>query len=156
MAFWEKAGPVFRSHTVCSGYSQIPRKLKQFFLSYTSKCQSYTLILRPNCFLQEVCQQVHCDCKTIVRPSEKRYQVCLTRGHEQTFQKLKEALINSPVLAFPEFNIPFKLFTDGSYLGISAILTHLQNGLERVVTYTGRALMFTRQIIQLQKLKHCP
>ena len=60
--------------------------------------------------------------------------------HEQAFKKLKEALINSPLLAFPEFNTPFKLYTDGSYSGIGAILTQSQNGLERVVAYTGRAL----------------
>ena len=32
--------------------------------------------------------------------------------HEQTFQKLKKALINNPILPFPEFNTHFRLYTE--------------------------------------------
>ena len=59
---------------------------------------------------------------------------------ERSFQERKDALIAHPVLAFPEFNSPFNLYTDGSYQGVGAVLTQVQKGSERVIAYTGRAL----------------
>ena len=59
---------------------------------------------------------------------------------ERSFQERKDALIAHPVLAFPEFNSPFNLYTDGSYQAVGAVLTQVQKGSERVIAYTGRVL----------------
>eukprot|EP00833_Pecoramyces_ruminatium_P016401 jgi/Orpsp1_1/1190433/evm.model.d7180000078941.1 len=45
-----------------------------------------------------------------------------TELHQQSFQTLKEKLINAPILKFPQFNKPFIIRTDASYEGIGGVL----------------------------------
>eukprot|EP00833_Pecoramyces_ruminatium_P001297 jgi/Orpsp1_1/1175329/evm.model.c7180000053428.1 len=45
-----------------------------------------------------------------------------TELHQQSFQTLKEKLINAPILKFPQFNKLFIIRTDASYEGIGGIL----------------------------------
>ena len=51
---------------------------------------------------------------------------------------LKERLTTSPVLVYPDFSIPFTLYTDASGDSIGFNLTHNQHGHERAVLYGGR------------------
>ncbi len=41
---------------------------------------------------------------------------------EKAFLDLKVALTNAPVLAFPDYSLPFILYTDVSSLGVGAVL----------------------------------
>jgi hypothetical protein len=60
---------------------------------------------------------------------------------EESFLKLKEALTTAPVLILPNFNRDFILTTDGSYQGISYILSQKDDqGREHPVSFGGRAL----------------
>ena len=59
---------------------------------------------------------------------------------EEAFLRLREALINPPVLAYPDFAEKFILTTDASGVGIGAVLSQIQNGQERVVAYASRTL----------------
>ena len=59
---------------------------------------------------------------------------------EEAFQRLKRALINHPVLAYPDFNQQFILTTDASSVGLGGVLSQIQQGTERVISYASRAL----------------
>ena len=56
------------------------------------------------------------------------------------FDKLKHALVSAPVLAYPYFQEPFKLFVDASATGIGFTLAQIQNGKEVVIAYNGLGL----------------
>ena len=52
---------------------------------------------------------------------------CTPEYHE-AFTKLKHLLTTDPITAFPDFNLPFQLYTDTSTLDLSAILAQVQDG----------------------------
>ena len=58
---------------------------------------------------------------------------------QTSFEKLKDILISSPVLAYPDFTKRFYVITDASTVGIGGCLTQLENGSFRPVAYCGRA-----------------
>ncbi len=44
---------------------------------------------------------------------------------DKSFNDLNSALINAPALAFPEYSVPFSLYTDASALGLGDVLMQL-------------------------------
>ena len=64
-----------------------------------------------------------------------------TPTHEASFQRLKAALLNPPVLAFPDVKAGnFILDTDASNTGLGAVLSQVQNGRETVIGYFSKLL----------------
>ncbi|KAL7883683.1 hypothetical protein SRHO_G00013410 [Serrasalmus rhombeus] len=59
---------------------------------------------------------------------------------QAALEKLKQCLMSPPVLAYPDFNLPFILTTDGSLLGLGAVLSQKQGGTEHVIAYASRGL----------------
>ena len=59
---------------------------------------------------------------------------------EESLGKLKKAITEAPVLAFPDQELPFKLYADASAEAIGAVLTQVQNGEEHPIAYYSRAL----------------
>ncbi len=60
---------------------------------------------------------------------------------EKTFQDLKVALTNAPVLAFPDYSLPFIFYTDALSLGVGAVLMqHNVHGKHRPIAYASRKL----------------
>jgi hypothetical protein len=53
---------------------------------------------------------------------------------------LKSKLSNTPVLAFPNFKASFILTTDASTLGLGALLSQAQEGIERPISFASRQL----------------
>ena len=51
---------------------------------------------------------------------------------------LKERLTTAPILVYPDFSIPFTLYTDASGDSIGFNLTQIQHGQERAIVYGGR------------------
>jgi hypothetical protein len=59
---------------------------------------------------------------------------------QESFDELKCKLSNTPVLAFPDFNVPFILTTDASTVGLGAVLSQVQEGIERLISFANRQL----------------
>uniref|UniRef100_A0A8C5E363 Gypsy retrotransposon integrase-like protein 1 n=1 Tax=Gouania willdenowi TaxID=441366 RepID=A0A8C5E363_GOUWI len=63
-----------------------------------------------------------------------------TDEHKRVVARLIEILINPPVLAYPNFDLPFVLHTDASNEGLGAVLYQRQNNKLRVIGYGSRTL----------------
>nr|XP_034194962.1 uncharacterized protein LOC117611144 [Osmia lignaria] len=62
------------------------------------------------------------------------------KKQQQAFDELKKRLIDSPVLAMPDWNKTFILQTDASTEGLGAVLTQEDDQGERVIAYASRTL----------------
>jgi hypothetical protein len=58
----------------------------------------------------------------------------------QSFQQLKEALTQEPVLQYPDFTKPFVLTTDASGFAVGAILSQGKVGQDQPIAYASRTL----------------
>jgi hypothetical protein len=64
-----------------------------------------------------------------------------TEPQQKAFEHLKICLTTAPVLIYPDFKRKFLLFTDGSYIGLGAVLAQLDdNNKERVIAYASRSI----------------
>ena len=61
-------------------------------------------------------------------------------AQEEAFQTLKARLTSPPVLAYPDFTLPFEVHTDTSSLGLGAVLYQTENGQQHVIAYASRGL----------------
>lgn len=59
---------------------------------------------------------------------------------EQSFQKIKQLLIDAPILSCPKFDLPFELHCDASDEGIGCVLTQNYEDGEHVISYASRTL----------------
>lgn len=59
---------------------------------------------------------------------------------ERSFNDLKERLIQAPVLGYADFTLPFVLETDASHLGLGAVLSQDQGGVQRPIAFASRGL----------------
>ncbi len=74
------------------------------------------------------------------RLTQKNVKFIWSTECSRAFEGLKRKLTTAPVLAYPEFDLPFILDTDASDKGIGAVLSQVQNGRERVIAYASRSL----------------
>jgi len=61
-------------------------------------------------------------------------------SQQQSVDELKATFCTTPVLAYPNFDLPCILTTDASKVAVAAILSQVQNGLEHSVVYASRQL----------------
>ena len=59
---------------------------------------------------------------------------------QEAYIGLKERLCTSPTLAFKNFKLPFTLTTDASRTAIAAVLSQVQDGVEKKIGYASRQL----------------
>ena len=56
------------------------------------------------------------------------------------FDNLKTMCVSTPILAYPDYQLPFTLHTDSSTDGLGAVLYQKQDGKQRVIAYTSRSV----------------
>ena len=54
------------------------------------------------------------------------------------FEEVKKRLMSAPVLAMPNPNLPYMLYTDASDLGMGAVLCQQQGGKRRIIAYASK------------------
>nr|CAD2206627.1 unnamed protein product [Meloidogyne enterolobii] len=59
---------------------------------------------------------------------------------EQAFQKIKELLAKEPILTFPDYKLPFHIFTDASNVGHGAALMQKHDDKYCAIAYASRSL----------------
>ena len=59
---------------------------------------------------------------------------------QDAFDCLQTLLTTSPITAFPDFTQSFRLYTDASTAGLSAILAQVREGRERIICCASRSL----------------
>ena len=85
------------------------------------------------------------DFASIAKPlhhlTEKNVKFEWTPSCQEAFELLKSKLTSPPVLAHPDFQLPFILDTDASATGIGAVLSQCHSdGKEEVIAYASRTL----------------
>ena len=63
-----------------------------------------------------------------------------TEKEENIFTNLKTILSTPPILAYPDFNLPFELHIDASAKGLGAVLYQEQQNQKKVIAYASRSL----------------
>lgn len=64
----------------------------------------------------------------------------ITKEHEIAIMQLKEMLLSEPVLAHPDWDLPFEIHCDASNYAIGVVLCQIIDGKERVIGYYSRLL----------------
>lgn len=75
-----------------------------------------------------------------------------TSDHTATFEALKQALISAPVLAVPDFAIPFEIQIDAYGTGIGVVLT--QKG--HPLAFLSKALSLRNQGLSTYEKEYLP
>ena len=114
----------------------VPQNVKEVrsFLGFTGYyrrfIKNYASIARP---LNDLLV-VHCTNKTEKNKPNKVKKAPFDWNDDQqmSFETLKEKLMSPPILAYADYNVPFKLHTDASGTDLGAVLYQEQDGKERL------------------------
>ena len=73
------------------------------------------------------------------RAAKKTY-IEWTDAANTAFEHLKTMCVSTPILAYPDYQLPFTLHTDSSTDGLGAVLYQKQDGKMRVIAYASRSV----------------
>ena len=73
------------------------------------------------------------------RAAKKTY-IEWTDAADTAFEHLKAMCVSTPILAYPNYQLPFTLHTDSSTDGLGAVLYQKQDGKMRVIAYASRSV----------------
>ncbi|KAH9133302.1 hypothetical protein AeRB84_020594, partial [Aphanomyces euteiches] len=59
---------------------------------------------------------------------------------DRALDTLKRRLVSPPVLAHPDFDLPFSIWVDASHIAVGAVLMQKQQGKNRVIAYASQSL----------------
>ena len=83
--------------------------------------------------------------KPIIKLTEKNREFQWAEEQQQAFDQLKQALSSAPILSHPRTEGQFILDTDASNEGIGAVLSQVQDGEEKVITFGSKTLTKTEK-----------
>jgi hypothetical protein len=63
-----------------------------------------------------------------------------TATHQDALEHLVECVTSPPILAYPQYDKPFIVYTEACQEGLGAVLYQQQDGILRVITYASRTL----------------
>ena len=78
--------------------------------------------------------------RPLTKLTSKNVKYVWTTECQEAFEVLRQSLLSSPVLAYPDPNLEYILDTDASLDGVGAVLLQVQDGRERVISYYSRTL----------------
>ena len=85
--------------------------------------------------------------------SAKKTFVEWTEAADSAFEHLKKLCISTPILAYPDYKLPFVLHTDSSSEGLGAVLYQKHNGKLRVIAYASRSVSKSESHYPAHKLE---
>lgn len=72
---------------------------------------------------------------------KKGQKITWTQEAEKSYRDVKQALVSAPILASPDFSLPFYLHCDAADTGLGCVLTQkIQGGQEKVIAFASRSL----------------
>ena len=105
----------------------VPQNQTDFksFLGHCSRYRGYsknfTMIARP-----------------LHKASETKSSFTGTEETQEAIGSLRKYLSSTPILAFPDVNEPFILYTDASLTAMGAVLAHVRDGKKRAICYASK------------------
>ena len=83
----------------------------------------------------------------------KKTTIEWTEAANCTFEHLKELCVSTPILAYPDYQLPLILHTDSSSEGLGAVLYQRQDDKLRVIAYASRSVGKTESNYPAHKLE---
>ena len=87
------------------------------------------------------------------KKSAKQTPVDWGEEEQIAFDTLKSLCCKAPILAYPNYKLPFILHTDSSLEGLGAVLYQVQKGVKRVIAYASRSVNKTEMNYPVHKLE---
>lgn len=82
---------------------------------------------------------------TEMTKGDKKRKIEWTEEAERAFEQIKQALISAPILASPDYSLPYTIYTDASLVAGAAVLTQVHDGIEKVIAYHSCKFSRTQQ-----------
>ena len=105
-------------------------KRRRDILSFVALCSYYRRFIQN---FAKIARPLH-------RLTEKNVKFVWDENAENAFMTLKEKLVSSDVLAYPDEDAPTAIHCDASSFGLGATLVQIQNNVERVIAFASRSL----------------
>ena len=108
---------------------------------YRKFIPSYANVVRPLTSLLSGFEKKHPHSrKYTAREGKIPWQERWKSEQQTAFEELKKKLTSAPILAFPDFDLPFIVEVDASLKGLGAVLSQQQGSNKVVIAYASRAL----------------
>ena len=84
---------------------------------------------------------------------KKKAPVQWEQKHQVAFDTLKQLCTEAPILAYADYKRPFKVYTDASEIGLGAVISQIQKGIEHVIAYASSSLKKAERHYDAHKLE---